>query len=76
MRTLRFEDREWLKESFVTDENGRLTRREEYDTLQEFREVLRNHNYTHRTQRAREIITLTLIGGMMWGAITVLNSIL
>lgn len=68
MQTLRFEDRDWLSNEYVRDDNGRLIPRQDYEDRLEFREILREHNDPERPSRVQSILQSLLLGGVIWGA--------
>ena len=73
MQTLRFDDRDWLSEEYVRDDNGRLITREEYDDRVGLKEALFAHNSAGQTTAVRHLLQTALIGGMIW-ALTALIS--
>lgn len=76
MKTLRFEDREWIANQFVLNESGRLVARDEYETMLEFREVLQHHNQEMQVNSARGMLNGALIGGLILGATVLLNAMM
>ena len=76
MKTLRFEDRDWIMNQFVVNDNGRLVAREDHEAMLEFREVLQHHNHEAQVKNVRGVLNGALIGGLIWGLIVLLNGIL
>ncbi len=68
MQTLRFEDRDWLSDEYVRDENGRLIPRQEFEDRREFREILKEYNDPERPSRVQSIMQSLLLGGVIWVA--------
>ena len=73
MQTLRFEDRDWLTRDYVRDDNGRLIARDEYEAKAELREVLALHNGAPQAKTAKNVINATLLGGLIWAVMVLLN---
>ena len=76
MKTLRFEDREWIANQFVLNESGRVVTRDDYETMLEFREVLQLHNHNSQVQAARGVLNGALIGGLLLGLTVLLNGMI
>jgi hypothetical protein len=75
MKTVRFEDREWLANEYVLDENDRLIPRDEFEARREFREVLALHLEGSRGGSVRSLAQFVIFAGIVGALAMVLNAI-
>ncbi len=76
MKTLRFEDRDWIVNQFVLNDNGRVVTRDEHEAMLEFREVLQIHNHDSQVKAVRGVLNGALIGGLLLGLTVLLNGMI
>lgn len=73
MKTLHYEDRDWIANQFVVNESGRVVAREEYEEMLEFREILQEYNRAPQIRAVRGMLNAAILGGLIWGAAVLLN---
>lgn len=75
MKTLHYDDRDWIADQFVVNDRGRVVAREEYEEYMEFREILREYNRAPQMRMVRGMLNAAILGGLIWGAAALLTGI-
>lgn len=76
MKTLHYEDRDWIVNQFVVNDSGRVVAREEYEAMLEFREILREYNRVPQIKVVRGMLNAAILGGVIWGTAALLSGII
>ena len=76
MKTLHYEDRDWIVDQFVVNDSGRVVAREEYEEMLEFREILQSYNRAPQLKAVRGMLNAAILGGLIWGAAALLSGMI